>query len=108
MNQIKFPKMTREYGQVQTSVLVSQEFYKLCKEHNIKFSEALRVGIGILLAERGLREYDSNLNITRKISVINNHLSKTSQEFYELLEKAREKGIDVSKFENEANTKKQD
>jgi hypothetical protein len=91
--------MRRAFGQIQTSVLVSQEFYKLCKENHIKFSEALRVGIGVMLAEKGIREYDSNLNIFRKIQVINKNLSKTSQKFYDLLEQAKEKGLDVSKFE---------
>ena len=48
-----------------TSVLVSPKFYKLCKEHGIQFSEALRVGISILLAEKGITEYDNKLNLVR-------------------------------------------
>ena len=53
---------------IQTSVIVSINFYQLCKQYHIKFSEALRVGISILLAERGVIEYDNNLNIVRRIN----------------------------------------
>lgn len=101
MEQTNFPKMRRAFGQVQTSVLVSQEFYKLCKEHHIKFSEAIRTGIGVMLAERGVREYDGNLNFFRKLQVVAGRLSETSQKYFELLEKAKEKGMDVSEFEKD-------
>ena len=60
------PKVVRSYGQVQTSVLVSSEFYTLCKEHGIQFSNAIRVGIAILLAEAGVKDYDNRLNIVRR------------------------------------------
>ena len=53
---------------VRTSVKISPEFYELCQKHRIKFSEAIRVGISILLAERGEREYDNSLNIVRRVS----------------------------------------
>lgn len=51
---------------IQTSVRVSPEFHQLCYEHHIRFSEALKVGISILLAEKGIIEYDNKLNITRR------------------------------------------
>ena len=51
---------------VMTSVRISPEFYELCKKHRIQFSEAIRVGISVILAERGVREYDNNLNIVRR------------------------------------------
>jgi len=100
MEQTKFPKMRRAFGQVQTSVLISQEFYKLCKEHHIKFSEAMRVGVGVLLAERGVKEYDGNLNFFRKLQVVAGRLSETSQKYFELIDKAKAKGVDVSEFED--------
>jgi post-segregation antitoxin (ccd killing protein) len=96
----EYPKTRRAYGQIQTSVLVSQEFYRLCKEYRIKFSEAIRVGIGLILAEKGVKEYDTTLNLTRKIQMVNQKLSQTSQLFYELLGKAKAQGLDVSKYEN--------
>lgn len=101
MEQTNFPKMRRSFGQVQTSVLVSQEFYKLCKDHHIKFSEAIRVGIGVILAERGVREYDGQLNFFRKLQVVGNRLNETSQKYWKLIEEAKAKGMDVSAFEKD-------
>lgn len=72
---------------IRTSVLISPEFYKLSKDVHIKFSEAMKVGISLLLAERGIKEYDNNLNIFRKMQILNQKLSETSQELYNLKEK---------------------
>lgn len=49
-----------------TSVKISPEFYGLCKKHHIRISEAVRAGISLLLAERGVLEYNNDLNIVRK------------------------------------------
>ena len=51
-----------------TSVLISPDFFNLCKVNHIRFSEAMRVGISILLAERGIKEYDNSLNIVRRVN----------------------------------------
>lgn len=51
---------------MRTTVLISPEFYELCKNNHIKFSEAVRVGISIMLAEKGVAEYDNKLNIVRR------------------------------------------
>ena len=61
---------------VLTSVKVSSEFYQLSKANNISFAEAMRVGISILLAEAGLKEYDNRLNIYRKMI----HYQKLAEE----------------------------
>lgn len=52
---------------VRTSVNVSPEFHKLCRQYHIRFSEALRVGISMMLADKGLIDYDNNLNLKRKL-----------------------------------------
>ena len=93
--------MIRNGGGIQTSVIVSANFYELCKRYNIKFSEALRVGISLLLAERGVTDYDNNLNLFRRMQLINKKLEETSQELFDLkekwetptIEKAEEKNI---------------
>ena len=72
---------------IRTSVLISPEFYELCKKCHIRFSEAMRVGISIMLAERGVTEYDNKLNISKKILLLNKKLEETSQELIELKEK---------------------
>ena len=101
MEQTNFPKTRRVFGQVQTSVLISQEFYKLCKEHQIKFSEAIRTGVAVMLAERGVREYDGNMNFMRKLTLVSSRLSETSQKYWKLIDQAKAKGMDVSEFEKE-------
>lgn len=51
-----------------TSVNISPEMYRLCVEHQIRFSEAMRRGISLILAEKNIKEYDSDLNITRRVT----------------------------------------
>lgn len=78
------PKMTRQTGQIQTSVLVSQEFYRLCKEYRIKFSEAMRVGIALMLAEKGVKAYDNKLNIFRRMKAYQALAEEASQKVEQL------------------------
>lgn len=61
---------------IRTSVFISPEFYELSRLHHIKFSEALRAGISVILAERGVREYDNSLNIVR---LVNEYKLKAAQ-----------------------------
>ncbi len=76
---------------IRTSVNVSPQFYNLCKVNRIKFSEALKVGISILLADRGVMEYDNKLNIVRRVN--------------ELKQKAAEYAQKAADLEDEKNSK---
>ncbi len=78
--------MVTSYAQpwVKTCVNVSPEFHRLAREHHIKFSEALRVGISLLLADRGVTEYDTNLNVMRKMNKITKELQEISQKYHDL------------------------
>ena len=69
---------------VQTSLRLSPEFYDLAKTHNIVLSEAMRVGVSILLAEKGVKEYDNNLNIMRRLDKLSLKLNETLRELEEL------------------------
>jgi len=69
------------------SVSISFEFDSLCRQHNISISEACRIGISLMLAEKEIKEYDNNLNIVRRLQLANQKLSETSQELYNLKEK---------------------
>lgn len=82
-----YPKTLRPKGQIQTSVLVSQEFYELAKRYNIRFSEATRVGLALIFAEMGIMEYDNKLNLYRKMQMFRAELEKISKSFEELKEK---------------------
>lgn len=78
--------MTQTFAKswVRTSVLVSPEFYELCKLNRIKFSEAFRVGISLMLAEKGLTEYDNNLNLFRKMNLFKIKAEEALSKIYEL------------------------
>jgi len=68
---------------------VSKEFHELCKAYDISFSEALRVGISIVLADIGVREYDNNLNSVKKMRFFvarSEELSKQIEEMKTKLE----------------------
>ena len=69
---------------ITTSITISPEFFALCREHNISFTEAARVGISLMLAERGVKDYDNSLNLTRKVNVIREELEKKSAELENL------------------------
>lgn len=50
------------------SVSLSLEFAKLAEDYNISLSEAVRVGVAVILAEKGVTEYVNKTNIGRKIN----------------------------------------
>ena len=68
-----------------TSVEVSKELYELCKQHNIKFVDAIRTGISILLAEKGEIGYDNKLNLYRKMNYFRSEAEKALQKISELM-----------------------
>ena len=103
----KKSNMERTTGQIQTSVLISREFYDLCKNNGIKFTEALRVGISLMLAEKGVSEYDNRLNVYRRMMFFKLELEKISQQFEELKNKSEQKDFnDQIKKEADAEFKK--
>lgn len=69
---------------VVTSVRISPEFYRLAKENRISFSEAMRVGISTLLADKGVVEYDNNLNFTRKLRSMSIIIENQAREIEQL------------------------
>lgn len=78
--------MGRRLGnpRVTTSVTISPEFFELCRDNSISFSEAIRVGISLILAEKGIRDYDNSLNVTRRIVLLQEKLTKTMEELEDL------------------------
>lgn len=78
-----------------TTVKISPEMVKLCRENYIKISEATRVGIAMLLAEKGVKEYDNRLNLYRKMVKYQEELQKALNRLYELEEHKNVKEIKV-------------
>ena len=62
-----------------TSVRISPEFYQLCKQHHIKFSEAIRVGIAMILAEKGVKDYDNSLTLVRRCNELQRKAGEYAQ-----------------------------
>lgn len=88
---------------IRTSVLISPEFYEAVKKARIRFSEAMRCGIVMLLAEKGVMEYDNRLNIVRKRNALIQQLEETAGKLNNLKEKEECQTKTTSK-EEEKNT----
>lgn len=87
--------MGRHIGEpmLTTSVRISPEFHKACIDGKISFSEALRVGISLILAERGILEYDNSLNIMRRIVLLTKRLEDTTEELERLKDLAEKRKV---------------
>lgn len=92
MDDFQFPKTLNSSGNIQTTILITPELYKLAKEQNIEFTESFRIGINLRLADKGLQEYDSELVLMKKIELLRQKLETTSNELESLkLEKQTKK-----------------
>jgi len=69
------------------SISTTAEFDTLAREHHISWTEASRIGMSILLAERGLREYDNKLNLFRKMTLFRQQAENALQKLAELEQK---------------------
>jgi len=65
------------------STTISDELAKKARESRIKWSEALRVGIGVILAEMGDDNYTGGINVYRKINKLTEILEDTQKELAE-------------------------
>jgi len=63
---------------------IMPELKKLAEDNNIQLSEALRVGIGVILAERGDDRYTGSINIFRKIEKYQSALQNLNMELENL------------------------
>ena len=73
------------------SISVSDEFANLAVLHSVSWTEAARVGMAILLAEKGVAEYDNKLNIYRKMNFFREEAEKNSQKVEEMMRKLEKK-----------------
>ena len=61
------------------TISISPEFDKLQKEYNLSWTECARVGLSVMLAEKGVTDYDNNLNLYRKMLFYRTELEKLLQ-----------------------------
>jgi hypothetical protein len=78
------------------SVSLSYEFDKICRENEISISEATRRGISLMLSEKGIKDYDNDLNIVRRVQELKVKAAEALQKIADL-EKCQTK--DISKEE---------
>jgi len=72
---------------IQISATMSPELHDLCKEHKISWSEALRTGAAVILADKGVKDYDNNLNLYRKMRTYQQMTEKLSHDLKQMQEK---------------------
>ena len=61
---------------IQKCISISREFEQLAEDNKISWSEAARVGMAMMLADLGLKEYDNNLNLFRKMNFFKTEMEK--------------------------------
>ena len=71
----------------QKCISVSREFAILAEENKVSWSEAARVGMSLLLAEKGVKDYDNNLNLFRKMQTYQKQAEEALQKINELEQK---------------------
>jgi len=65
------------------TISVSPDFEELRKQNGLSWSEAARVGMSLLLAERNVKDYDNNLNLYRKMQFFKEEYEKLSHRLQE-------------------------
>ena len=80
------------------STTVSNEFHKLAKDNNIAWSEALRVGLSVMLGDLGIQPYDNNLNLFRKMNAFRVQAEQALQQLAEL--ETRTKPTSIKELED--------
>ena len=78
-------------GRITTSVTLSPEFFNLAKTHRVGFTEATRIGLALIFAERGITEYDNKLNIYRRMKVYQQKVEELVAEMEELKQNAEKR-----------------
>jgi|TARA_R100000501_G_C2618740_1_gene112202 hypothetical protein len=79
-------------GRITTSVTVSPEFFNMAKEHRLSFTEAIRIGLSLMFAERNLKPYDNKLNLYRKMQLFQAKAEELSNELETIKQHDERKG----------------
>jgi hypothetical protein len=60
------------------SASISKEFHEMAMERGISWTEAMKIGLAIIFAERGIRDFVNELNVAR-ITQIYESIKKNEQ-----------------------------
>lgn len=69
----------KKMAKIVISTTIDAELWRKAKNYNIMWSEALRVGIGVILSERGDSSYNGQVNVLRKIRAFQERLQEMSK-----------------------------
>ena len=79
--------MKKGSGTITLTTTISLELWSEAKKADIKWSEALRRGVSMLLSNKGVEGYDNPLNLQRKIENLVKKLEIVVKENEELRSK---------------------
>ena len=82
MKEINIGEIT---GKIRTTVEIEVDMYRKLKQNDIKIIDALRAGMSLMLAEKGLSEYNNSLNIVRRCRSLAEKLDETTKRLNELV-----------------------
>jgi len=89
--QIKNKQSFLSGGRITISTTISGHLWNLAKQNHIGWSEGLRTGISILLAEKGIAQYDNKLNLWRKMNFFRQEAEESCKKVEELTMKLAER-----------------
>lgn len=81
---------------IKTSVNIPPEMYYLAKQHYLKFSEAMRIGISVMLSEKGVDDFVNELNIGRQLQQLKQKFAIISSKYYKTQEGQKELRVDLT------------
>lgn len=61
------------------TISISKEYDELQRQYGLSWTECARVGLSVMLAERGVTDYDNNLNLYRKMLFYRTEMEKLMQ-----------------------------
>lgn len=67
-----------------TTISITRQQSDLALQHHLSWTEAARVGMGIILADLGILEYESDLNLHRKMNIFRKKAEEANQKLAEL------------------------
>ena len=83
------------------TISLTREQDRMAQEHNLSWTEAARIGMGILLADKGIAEYSGDLNIARKMNIFRLKAEEATQDLNALKAKYHVVGVsEKNDFEN--------
>ena len=71
------------------TISVSKEFNEMRKELRLSWSEAAKIGMSVMLAEKGVVEYDNRLNLVRRMNKFREIAEEANQKLAYLEENAK-------------------